>query len=193
MSILCFHTLEFREDFHLWTFSLCVPCLSLLVGLITLANSNPLFTFLTLHITAPDVLAFTAFLDFLLKCLMPAAATHVCTTTLPSSVGITLPTRSTQCPAGRAPFAVVRRWVQGNKVPWSVSFSSPWPEHLLITALAMADHVNDVVVLLLEECGHLSELTQASETRFGLAWTGYPVASANNRHFVSNSLKLKIK
>lgn len=145
--------------------------MSLIAGLITRAHRNCLLAFLAFDITAPDIPAFTALLDFPLKCLMPAPATHVSATSLPSSRGIAFPTRSAKSPSGLALSAVVRRRVQGDEVPRSVTFSSSGSEHLLITALELADHVDDVVVLFLEERSHVFELAQAPEAGFRLART----------------------
>lgn len=60
---------------------------------------------------------------------------------------------------------------------------------MLITALSLADHVNDVVVFSLQERCYLFEVAQASEARFGLARARHAMASANDCHLVSDSLE----
>lgn len=151
-------------------------------------NSYCLLAFFTLHVTAPDVSAFTSLLDFPLKRVVTAATAHVRTATLTSGLRVTLSARSSQSSSRFALPTVVRGRVQGNKVPGSVAFSSPRSQHVLITALGLADHVDDGVVFLLEERGNVFEIAQASEARFSLARSGHAMASADNCHLVSNSL-----
>ena len=114
-----------------------------------LAHRNCPPALLTLHITTPNILAITALLDFPLKCSVATPAAHVCTAPLAGSLRVALSPGSSQCSSSGAFVTIVRRWVQSNEVPGSVSFPSPRSEHVLVTALGLADDVDDVVVFFL--------------------------------------------
>jgi len=60
---------------------------------------------------------------------------------------------------------------------------------VLITALSLADNVDDFVVLFLQERCYLFEVAQTSEARFSLARARHAMTSADNCHLVSDSLK----
>lgn len=122
---------------------------SLVFSSLARAHSNCPLAFVTLHITTPHVTAITSLHDHPLKCSVTTPTAHVRTAPLTSSLGVAFSPGSTQCSSLGALVTIVRRWIQSNKVLGSVSFSSPRSEHVLITALGLADDVDDVVVFFL--------------------------------------------
>lgn len=157
--------------------------------LLARANSDCLCAFFTLHVTAPHVLAVTALHYFPRKGFVAASAAHVRTATLPTGLGVALSPDSTQSSSTFTLPTVVWRSGQSDEVPESVSFSSSRSEHVLITALSLADNVDDFVVLFLQERCYLFEVAQTSEARFSLARARHAMTSADNCHLVSDSLK----
>lgn len=159
--------------------------------LFTRADSNCFLAFLASHVTAPDVLTFTALLYNPFKRVVTTPTAHIRATPLPSGFRIALSPDRTESSSRLALPTVIRRWVQSNEVSASVSFSSPRPQILLFTALGTADNVDNVVVLFLEERRDFFELAQPPEACFRLARSGHAMASTDNRHLVLDSLKWK--
>ena len=88
----------------------------------TRADNDSSLALIAPYIAAPYVLAFTALLNHPFKRAMTTPTTHVRAASLPSGSGIAFSSDRSISPPGSGREAVIRRWVQSNKISAVVFF-----------------------------------------------------------------------